>query len=202
MIQNKIERTTWCFNGGQDGFCCEECSWNIQIVTLWHCLICVTVLCLWHKIIWTCLNESSSVGLLHFLCLISLYGRGVYCPLNFCRFVPDMQTRGAALFIIAVICLLLFDNDDLMAKMAEHRILFPFLRVVTCCLLFSHSWFVCLFVCYIFLFTLCLPWLDLRTSWGTPWQCAHSFPVHRYCIFRRCRSQSKQSQCHIQHVSV
>lgn len=33
------------------------------------------------------------------------------------------QTRGAAFFIIAVICLLLFDNDDLMAKMAEHRIL-------------------------------------------------------------------------------
>ncbi|KAM6985935.1 proton-coupled zinc antiporter SLC30A5 [Aplochiton taeniatus] len=30
------------------------------------------------------------------------------------------KTRGAVLFIIAVICLLLFDNDDLMAKMAEH----------------------------------------------------------------------------------
>ncbi|KAL6097216.1 slc30a5 [Pungitius sinensis] len=30
------------------------------------------------------------------------------------------KTRGAALFVIAVICLLLFDNDDLMAKMAEH----------------------------------------------------------------------------------
>ncbi|XP_030624100.1 proton-coupled zinc antiporter SLC30A5 isoform X2 [Chanos chanos] len=30
------------------------------------------------------------------------------------------KTRGAAFFIIAVICLLLFDNDDLMAKMAEH----------------------------------------------------------------------------------
>ncbi|XP_061554170.1 proton-coupled zinc antiporter SLC30A5 isoform X1 [Phycodurus eques] len=30
------------------------------------------------------------------------------------------KTRGAAVFIIAVICLLLFDNDDLMAKMAEH----------------------------------------------------------------------------------
>uniref|UniRef100_A0A8D3ASW6 Zinc transporter n=1 Tax=Scophthalmus maximus TaxID=52904 RepID=A0A8D3ASW6_SCOMX len=30
------------------------------------------------------------------------------------------KTRGAALFIIAVICLFLFDNDDLMAKMAEH----------------------------------------------------------------------------------
>ncbi|XP_034780882.2 proton-coupled zinc antiporter SLC30A5-like [Acipenser ruthenus] len=30
------------------------------------------------------------------------------------------KTRGAALFIIAVICLLLFDNDDLMAKMADH----------------------------------------------------------------------------------
>ncbi|TNM92533.1 hypothetical protein fugu_019545 [Takifugu bimaculatus] len=29
-------------------------------------------------------------------------------------------TRGVALFIIAVICLLLFDNDDMMAKMAEH----------------------------------------------------------------------------------
>lgn len=44
---------------------------------------------------------------------------------NFCWFVCDVvQTRGAALFIFAVICLLLFDNDDLMAKMAEHRILF------------------------------------------------------------------------------
>lgn len=44
--------------------------------------------------------------------------------MNFCWFVYDFaQTRGAALFIIAVICLLLFDNDDLMAKMAEHRIL-------------------------------------------------------------------------------
>lgn len=30
------------------------------------------------------------------------------------------KTRGAAFFIIAVTCLLLFDNDDLMAKMAEH----------------------------------------------------------------------------------
>uniref|UniRef100_H3DMT6 Zinc transporter n=1 Tax=Tetraodon nigroviridis TaxID=99883 RepID=H3DMT6_TETNG len=30
------------------------------------------------------------------------------------------KTRGTVLFIIAVICLLLFDNDDLMAKMAEH----------------------------------------------------------------------------------
>uniref|UniRef100_A0A4W3JQ52 Zinc transporter n=1 Tax=Callorhinchus milii TaxID=7868 RepID=A0A4W3JQ52_CALMI len=30
------------------------------------------------------------------------------------------KTRGAAFFIIAVICILLFDNDDLMAKMAEH----------------------------------------------------------------------------------
>uniref|UniRef100_A0A8C5GDW8 Zinc transporter n=1 Tax=Gouania willdenowi TaxID=441366 RepID=A0A8C5GDW8_GOUWI len=30
------------------------------------------------------------------------------------------KTRGAAFFIIAVVCLLLFDNDDLMAKMAEH----------------------------------------------------------------------------------
>ncbi|XP_067838738.1 proton-coupled zinc antiporter SLC30A5 [Heptranchias perlo] len=30
------------------------------------------------------------------------------------------KIRGAAFFIIAVICLLLFDNDDLMAKMAEH----------------------------------------------------------------------------------
>ncbi|XP_028929247.1 zinc transporter 5 isoform X2 [Ornithorhynchus anatinus] len=30
------------------------------------------------------------------------------------------KTRGAAFFIIAVVCLLLFDNDDLMAKIAEH----------------------------------------------------------------------------------
>ncbi|ETE69804.1 Zinc transporter 5, partial [Ophiophagus hannah] len=30
------------------------------------------------------------------------------------------KTRGVAFFIIAVICLLLFDNDDLMAKIAEH----------------------------------------------------------------------------------
>ncbi|KAM4533188.1 proton-coupled zinc antiporter SLC30A5 [Fundulus diaphanus] len=31
------------------------------------------------------------------------------------------KTRGAALFIIAVICLLLFDNDHLMAKMGDHH---------------------------------------------------------------------------------
>ncbi|XP_072462556.1 proton-coupled zinc antiporter SLC30A5 isoform X2 [Notamacropus eugenii] len=31
-----------------------------------------------------------------------------------------IKTRGAAFFIIAVICLLFFDNDDLMAKIAEH----------------------------------------------------------------------------------
>lgn len=43
---------------------------------------------------------------------------------HFCLLCCDfVQTRGAAFFIIAVICLLLFDNDDLMAKMAEHRIL-------------------------------------------------------------------------------
>ncbi|XP_053557327.1 proton-coupled zinc antiporter SLC30A5 [Bombina bombina] len=30
------------------------------------------------------------------------------------------KTRGAAFFIIAIVCLLLFDNDDLMAKIAEH----------------------------------------------------------------------------------
>ncbi|XP_032809518.1 proton-coupled zinc antiporter SLC30A5 [Petromyzon marinus] len=30
------------------------------------------------------------------------------------------KTRGSVLFIIGVICLLLFDNDDLMAKIAEH----------------------------------------------------------------------------------
>ncbi|KAK9408498.1 Solute carrier family 30 member 5 [Crotalus adamanteus] len=30
------------------------------------------------------------------------------------------KTRGVAFFIIAVVCLLLFDNDDLMAKIAEH----------------------------------------------------------------------------------
>ncbi|XP_019486701.1 PREDICTED: zinc transporter 5 [Hipposideros armiger] len=38
----------------------------------------------------------------------------------FPSFSLHFQTRGAAFFIIAVICLLLFDNDDLMAKMAEH----------------------------------------------------------------------------------
>uniref|UniRef100_A0A3B5R9M3 Zinc transporter n=1 Tax=Xiphophorus maculatus TaxID=8083 RepID=A0A3B5R9M3_XIPMA len=31
------------------------------------------------------------------------------------------KTRGAAFFIIAVICLLLFDNDQLMAKMGDHH---------------------------------------------------------------------------------
>lgn len=45
------------------------------------------------------------------------------CEMHFCCLSEFTQTRGAALFIIAVICLLLFDNDDLMAKMAEHRIL-------------------------------------------------------------------------------
>uniref|UniRef100_UPI00358E7854 proton-coupled zinc antiporter SLC30A5 isoform X2 n=1 Tax=Myxine glutinosa TaxID=7769 RepID=UPI00358E7854 len=34
------------------------------------------------------------------------------------------KTRGAVLFFVGVICLLLFDNDDLMAKIAEHRIPF------------------------------------------------------------------------------
>ncbi|CAJ0961228.1 unnamed protein product [Ranitomeya imitator] len=34
--------------------------------------------------------------------------------------VVPSKTRGAAFFIIAVVCLLLFDNDDLMAKIAEH----------------------------------------------------------------------------------
>lgn len=41
----------------------------------------------------------------------------------YCLFGFILQTRGAAFFIIAIICLLLFDNDDLMAKIAEHRIL-------------------------------------------------------------------------------
>lgn len=76
--------------------------------------------------------------------------------LNFFRCVRDMQTRGAALFIIAVICLLLFDNDDLMAKMAEHRILLPFSPPF-----FLPSWFVRV-VCYIALSTPCLPWPALR----------------------------------------
>lgn len=44
------------------------------------------------------------------------------------------QTRGAAFFIIAVICLLLFDNDDLMAKIAEHRIL-------SCCVLRTSAYY-------------------------------------------------------------
>lgn len=44
---------------------------------------------------------------------------------SFSIFFP--QTRGVAFFIIAVICLLLFDNDDLMAKIAEHRILSDFI---------------------------------------------------------------------------
>lgn len=45
------------------------------------------------------------------------------CFVVYCFFGFFLQTRGAAFFIIAVICLLLFDNDDLMAKIAEHRIL-------------------------------------------------------------------------------
>ncbi|OXB63330.1 hypothetical protein ASZ78_015665 [Callipepla squamata] len=42
-------------------------------------------------------------------------------PFSSGKVVTKRQTRGAAFFIIAVICLLLFDNDDLMAKIAEHR---------------------------------------------------------------------------------
>ncbi|OXB80874.1 UNVERIFIED_CONTAM: hypothetical protein H355_016891 [Colinus virginianus] len=41
-------------------------------------------------------------------------------PFSSGKVVTKRQTRGAAFFIIAVICLLLFDNDDLMAKIAEH----------------------------------------------------------------------------------
>ncbi|KAJ4926153.1 hypothetical protein JOQ06_008336 [Pogonophryne albipinna] len=70
-----------------------------------------------------------------FSCIISLLG---FFGLTLCGPLSDVvviallgvlftgtgggpsKTRGAALFIIAVICLLLFDNDDLMAKMAEH----------------------------------------------------------------------------------
>lgn len=52
------------------------------------------------------------------ICMLALQS-----PLGKAIFVFISQTRGAAFFIIAVICLLLFDNDDLMAKIAEHRIL-------------------------------------------------------------------------------
>ncbi|KAF3848794.1 hypothetical protein F7725_015291, partial [Dissostichus mawsoni] len=56
-----------------------------------------------------------------FSCIISLLG---FFGLTLCGPLSTgggpSKTRGAALFIIAVICLLLFDNDDLMAKMAEH----------------------------------------------------------------------------------
>lgn len=70
------------------------------------------------------------------------------CNLNICCFVCyTVQTRGAALFIIAVICLLLFDNDDLMAKMAEHRILLLFLSV-------SQWWIVCILYSSVSLFAL------------------------------------------------
>lgn len=75
----------------------------------------------------------------------------MYCSLKFFHFIHHTQTRGAALFIIAVICLLLFDNDDLMAKMAEHRILF------------SSAVRICLFVCVVYHISLHLPcvYLDL-----------------------------------------
>lgn len=100
------------------------------------------------------------------------------------------QTRGAALFIIAVICLLLFDNDDLMAKMAEHRILWPSWRAAVTAF-FTTIDLICLccsvFVCIAFALT------RLLTSWGTSWQRAHSFPLHCHCIFGGCGSQSKQN---------
>lgn len=93
-----------------------------------------------------------------------------------CIFVL-IQTRGAAFFIIAVICLLLFDNDDLMAKMAEHRILY-FLGPILCewyyeqvllrCLLLetfsgfiyfiTHTFVTFLFVCVLWNFYY-VPWL-------------------------------------------
>uniref|UniRef100_A0A8C5JYL2 Zinc transporter n=1 Tax=Jaculus jaculus TaxID=51337 RepID=A0A8C5JYL2_JACJA len=44
----------------------------------------------------------------------------ILCSICILSHQAGEMTRGAAFFIIAVICLLLFDNDDLMAKMAEH----------------------------------------------------------------------------------
>lgn len=58
------------------------------------------------------------------ICCSSSETLGAFCCLVvYCLFCFVLQTRGAAFFIIAIICLLLFDNDDLMAKIAEHRIL-------------------------------------------------------------------------------
>uniref|UniRef100_A0A4W3K3X5 Zinc transporter n=1 Tax=Callorhinchus milii TaxID=7868 RepID=A0A4W3K3X5_CALMI len=68
---------------------------------------------------WIKIAKHAVVG-----CIISLlwfFGLTLCGPLRMIidSFSPK-QTRGAAFFIIAVICILLFDNDDLMAKMAEH----------------------------------------------------------------------------------
>uniref|UniRef100_A0A8C9AEV9 Zinc transporter n=1 Tax=Prolemur simus TaxID=1328070 RepID=A0A8C9AEV9_PROSS len=59
---------------------------------------------------------------LAFTLLIYLFLLKLSLICSHCRFLgkEEKWTRGAAFFIIAVICLLLFDNDDLMAKMAEH----------------------------------------------------------------------------------
>lgn len=78
----------------------------------------------------------------------------VLCNLSICCFVCyTVQTRGAALFIIAVICLLLFDNDDLMAKMAEHRILLLFLSAAVPAV---SRWIVCILYSSVSLFALFL----------------------------------------------
>lgn len=78
--------------------------------------------------------------------------------------------------------------------MAEHRILSVLWKTAS----FScvHSGWPDLLVVlhhHISMFVLSFPSTRLLTSWGTSWQCTHSFPLHRYCIFRSCRPQSKQS---------
>ncbi|KAJ7412855.1 solute carrier family 30 member 5 [Willisornis vidua] len=65
-----------------------------------------------------------AVHLVQFIFLVQL-GSAIFMvlfqkPFSSGKVVTKRQTRGAAFFIIAVICLLLFDNDDLMAKIAEH----------------------------------------------------------------------------------
>lgn len=69
-------------------------------------------------------ERTNLMDLFAVICCSSLEIRGVFCCLVvYFLFGLILQTRGAAFFIIAIICLLLFDNDDLMAKIAEHRIL-------------------------------------------------------------------------------
>lgn len=164
--------------------------WRWRWLVLFSAFFCTVVF--FHAIKETILFDLNTIHQYKYLLSLYIKRLEVY-NLNICCFVCyTVQTRGAALFIIAVICLLLFDNDDLMAKMAEHRILL------------FHSGGLCVFctpVCLCLHCLLVFALTRLLNSWGTSWQCAHSFSLHCNCVFRRGRSQSKLcSLWHTKHL--